>query len=394
MLLDFSERLNSWRRLLPYALLLSITVALYGPSLYYDFVWDDWYYIATNYRIQGLTLVQLKAVWTGNYLGHYAPIHHTFLALLYQWADTEPFGYHLGQLLLHAACLCLLYRLLARIESARIALLASLLFAVHPTNVETVAWVSETKSTLAFLFFLLSFWAFLRLRERGGWGQGVWCALFLVLSILAKINTVVAPAIFLLWDYRQRRSFDPKTIACLACFFLISAIMTGVHLLSFIGSPWIDRSAYYGGLGVHVMNLPLFIFFYLQMAMVPHPLSAWYVFPVSLDFSGSLAALWAALLALTGFLLRSNRGVQFWGLWFLVFLAPVLQIIPFGIWVADRYLYIPAIGLFVLASQFFFQLMDRWGRVWHRWSWEAAMGLILLVFAWRTTDRLRSGKTI
>ena len=353
-LLDFPERLVSWPKLLPYVLLLSVTLALYSPSLYYGFVWDDFVYIPLNYHIQGFTSLNLKAVWTGTYLGHYAPIHHTFLAFLYHFAGSEPFGYHLGQLVLQIVCVLLLYFLLERIESSRIALLASLLFAVHPTNVETVAWVSETKSTLAFLFFLLSFWAFLRQRERGGWGYGVWCAVFQILSLLAKINTVVAPAIFLLWDYRQRRSFDKKTIASLACFFLISIIMTGVHLVSFMESQGIDERAYFGGPGVHVMNLPLFIFFYIQMLIFPHPLSAWYMFPVAVHFSGTLAVEWAALLVLAWFLLRSNRQAQFWGLWFLVFLAPVLQIIPFGIWVADRYLYIPAIGLFVLGSGFFF----------------------------------------
>jgi len=403
MVLDFPERLNSWSRLLPYALLLCIAFALYAPSLYYEFVWDDFYYVSTNYRIQGLTEPQLKAIWTSTYLGHYAPVHHTFLALLYQIFGADPFGYHLAQLLLHAACVLLLYLVLARIESPRIALLASLLYSVHPTAVETVAWVAETKSTLAFLFFLLSFLAFLRLREKGGWSSGFLCAVFLALSLLAKINTVVAPAIFLLWDYRQRRPFDRKTIATLACFFLISALMTAAHMASFMGTDWAGESGYYGGLAVHLMNLPLFIFFYIQMTLVPHPLSAWYVFPVSLEFTWTLAVLWIALLALSGFLLRGSRRIQFWALWFLVFLAPVLQIIPFGIWVADRYLYIPIIGLFVLASGFFFKLPDpsgedrshkdrsaqyRPGPGWRRWAWEAAMCAVLVTLAWRTTARL------
>lgn len=398
MLFDSAARPHSWGKLLPCGLLLGIAFALYGPSLYYEFVWDDFYYVTTNYRIQGLTQPQLKAVWTATYLGHYAPVHHTFLALLYQIAGMNPFGYHLAQILLHAACVLLLYLILARIESPRIALLASLLYSVHPTAVETVAWVSETKSTLAFLFFLLSFLAFLRLRESGGWGFGVLCAVFLALSLLAKINTVVAPAIFLLWDYRQHRVFDRKIVASLACFFLISALMTAVHMASFMGTQWVGESGYYGGLGVHLMHLPLFIFFYLQMTLVPYPLSGWYTFPITLEFTWTLAALWMALLLLSGFLLRSNRRIQFWGLWFLVFLAPVLQIIPFGIWVADRYLYIPIIGLFVLASSCFFDLLDRSsqapsgqarsGQGWRRWGWEAAMCVVLATFAWRTAVRL------
>ena len=388
MVFDFVARPNSWDKLLPYGLLLSIAFALCAPALYYEFVWDDFYYVTTNYRVQGLTEAQLKAVWTQTYLGHYAPVHHTFLALLYQIVGAEPFGYHLAQLLLHLACVLLLYGVLARIESPRIALLASLLYSVHPTGVETVAWVSETKSTLALLFFLLSFVAFLRLRERESWGAGVLCALFLALSLLAKINTVVAPAIFLLWDYRQRRPFDRKTVASLACFFLISVLMAAVHMASFMGTQWVGESGYYGGLGVHLMNLPLFIFFYIQMTLVPHPLSAWYVFPVTLEFTAALAVLWIALMALSGFLLRSDRRIQFWGLWFLAFLAPVLQVIPFGIWVADRYLYVPIIGLCVLASGFCFHLLDRSRRDWHRWGLQAAACAVLVTFAWRTAARL------
>jgi Flp pilus assembly protein TadD len=165
--------------------------------------------------------------------------------------------------------------------------------------------------------------------------------------------------------------------------------MTAIHMASFMGTQWVGESGYYGGLGVHVMNLPLFIFWYLQMTLVPHPLSAWYTFPVTLEFTAALAGLWIALLALLAFLLRSSRRAQFWGLWFLVFLAPVLQIIPFGIWVADRYLYIPIIGLFVLASGFLFDLLDRSGRGWgRRWGWEAAICAVLATFAWRTAVRL------
>ena len=217
--------------------------------------------------------------------------------------------------------------------------------------------------------------------------------MFLAFSLLSKINTVVAPAIFLLWDYRQRRAFDRKTVASLACFFLISVLMTAVHMASFMGTEWVGDTGYYGGLAVHVMNLPLLIFFYIQMTLVPHPLSAWYVFPVTPEFTGMLAALWIALLALSGFLLRSSRRIQFWALWFLVFLAPVLQIIPFGIWVADRYLYIPIVGLFVLASSFFFDLLDRFGqdRLGHerlRWASEAVLCVVLVTLASRTTARL------
>src|SRR3989338_4058011 len=168
-LLDFPERAVSWQKLLPYVVLLSVTLALYGSTVYFNFVWDDGYYIGKNYRVQGLSLDHLRAIWTQSFMGHFAPMHLTTLAILHSLSGMEPFGYHLGQVLLHSACVGLLYVALCQMESPRIAFVTSLLFAVYPPNIETVAWVSETKSTLAFLFFLLSLLFFLRLLEHGGW---------------------------------------------------------------------------------------------------------------------------------------------------------------------------------------------------------------------------------
>ena len=387
-LLDFPERLDPWQRFLPYALLLIVTLALYGATLYFSFVWDDFFYIHRNDRVQGLSPLHLRMIWTSTFLGHYAPIHHTFLALLYSLSALEPFGYHLAQLVVHAGCVWLLYFLLQKLESPRIALLASLLFAVYPANIETIAWISESKSTLAFFFFLLSFWAFLRLRERERWGYGVWCGFFLVLSMLAKINTIVAPAIFLLSDYKQRLPFTKERVRSLVWFFLIAVIFAGVHLASFYRSQKELTGFYHGGLIVHLENMPRLVLYYIGMVIFPHPLSAVQTFEIYGGFSAAVGIAWIALLGLAWLLYRSNRSVQFWGLWFLIFLAPVLQLFPFEIWAADRYLYIPAVGGFVLASKGFFRVADRWTKLGQRVAWETAMGAILLAFAWHTHHHL------
>ena len=388
-ILGFSERLSPWHKFLPYALLLSITFALYAATLFFGFVWDDYVYIVENYRIQELSLSHLRAIWTGTHLGHYAPMHNTLLAILYRLSGLNPFGYHLAQLLLHAACAGLLYLVLTRIESPRIALLSVLLFVVHPANIETVAWVAETKSTLAFLFFLLSFLAFLRWQGNERWRDLGWGALFLVLSVLSKINTVVAPAIFLLYDYWRGVPFHRKRIASLAALFLISAIFVAVHLASFQGS----EGAAYGGLALHLQNLPFLVFFYLRMAIVPYPLSAWHLFRIYDHFTWVVGAGWIGLLGLLWMISRGNRRVQFWGLWFLIFLAPVLQIVPFPIWVAERYLYIPAIGAFVLASGVFFRVWDRLEGGWQRMGWEIAAGAVLLAYTGLTHAHLPVWKT-
>ncbi len=384
LLLDFPERLRGWQKILPYALLLSITFTLYSASLYFQFVWDDVAYVTKNYRIQGLDWVHVRAFWTGTYLGHYAPVQHSLLALLYSLFGIDPFGYHLAQLVLHGACVCLVYILLRKLESARIALLACLLFVVHPANVETVAWVSENKSTLAFFFFLLSFFCFIRMRERERWIDGVLAGLFLVLSVLAKINTVVAPAVFFLYDYKQGSSLKNWRWRSLLPFFAISGLFVLIHLRVAHGSVQSMDSEYYGGLAVHLMNLPLLLSFYLQMIVFPYSLSAWEMFPAQEHLTWLVVLGWAGLFALAGVLVRSNRRTQFWGLWIFVFLLPVLQIVPFPIWVADRYLYIPAIGGFVLIGTWFFRAWESVRRAWLRWALGFAMAAAILLLAWRT----------
>ena len=378
----------SWHPVLPYAALLTVTFLLYGTTIYFQFVWDDVVYVTQNYRVQGLSWAHLRAVWTETYLGHYAPVQHTFLAILHHFSGMDPFGYHLGQFLVHAACACLLYFVLTKVESRPVAFLASLLFAIHPANIETVAWVSETKSTLAFLFFLLSFWAFLRLRASNRWRDLIWCALFLILSLLAKINTVVAPAIFLLYEYREGFTLQIRRVASLLVLFLISAAMVVVHLFSFHGTEAVMESSYYGGLLVHLQNMPFLLFFYVRMVIFPHPLSAWQMFRIYDQFTWQVAAAWIGLLGTIWLFVRANRNVQFWGLWFLVFLGPVLQIIPFPIFVADRYLYIPAIGLFVLGARFFLQIWERLAQPSRQLAWGALLCAVLVGYAWHTHSHL------
>jgi protein O-mannosyl-transferase len=385
----FPERSESCQRfLLPYGILLSITFTLYSAALYFNFIWDDFYYINRDFRIQSLSWPYFSSVWSHTYLGHYAPVHNTFLALLFHFLGFQPLGYHLGQLLLHAACVSLVYLVLKKLESGRVALLASVLFAVHPTNIETVAWISETKSTLAFFFFLLSFRFYIRLREKDRWWDAVLVGLFLILSILSKINTVVAPAIFLLFDYREGILLQRSRWRSLGGYFLISAVFTAVHLASFHSSAERLESSYIGGFAAHVQNLPFLLWFYVRMAAVPYPLTAAQLIRTYNRFDWVVGAAWIALLASLWLLSRSNRRIQFWGLWFLVFLAPVLQIVPNTIWVADRYLYIPLMGAAVLCSQWFFSIADRLASAWRRMAWDLAMLAVIAVLAWETHHHL------
>jgi hypothetical protein len=132
------------------------------------------------------------------------------------------------------------------------------------------------------------------------------------------------------------------------------------------------------------MNVPLLLSFYAQMAVFPHPLSAWQMFPAQEQFNWLVALGWAGLVAMALLLLRASRRIQFWALWFVVSLLPVLQIIPFPIWVADRYLYVPLVGACVLLSQFSFWTWGRLRLSWPRWALEFAMLAVVVLLGQRT----------
>jgi hypothetical protein len=223
-----------------------------------------------------------------------------------------------------------------------------------------------------------------RFRDKEREQDGVSCGVFFVLSMLAKINTIVAPAIFLLYDYRQRLAPTRRRIASLAVGFLISALFVGIHLASFHGSEQVLESSYYGGPGTHLLNFPLLVMFYIRMTVFPYPLSAWQMFPAYGEFNAIVLLGWFGFFGILLLLFRASRTTQFWALWFLVFLAPVLQIVPFPIWVADRYLYIPAIGVFVLASRGWFTLYDRMVARWRKRVWEFAAVAVVVALGWQT----------
>ena len=385
---DFPAQLHrDWNWLL-YILLLAITVAIYGTSADFSFVWDDWYYIRDNPLIKEWSWDGLRLMWTSTHLGHYAPVTITALGFLRSIFGMEPWGFHVAQLVVHSACVVLVYLVLRKLESSRVAFLVALLFVIHPANIETIAWVSELKSTLAFMFFLLSFWFFIRLREKGNTLDGILAGIFLALSLLSKINTVVAPAIFLLYDYRQGASLKTLRWKSLAAFFLISGVMTWVHLRAFHGSSQALQADYYGGLGTHIFGIPSVLAFYLQMIVFPHPLAAWQMFPAPNEQVWVNVLGWFGLVAMAGLLYRSSRNIQFWALWIFVFLAPVLQLVPFGIWVADRYLYIPALGGFVLIAHGFFWLLEHTQRRAALAVLNGAMIAALLALSWRSADHL------
>ncbi|MHB8893715.1 MAG: tetratricopeptide repeat protein [Candidatus Geothermincolia bacterium] len=344
------------------ALLLGALVFIYRGVAGFDFVnLDDPDYVSGNRMVQGG--LNWSGVWWAFTAFHAANWHP--LTWLSHMADASLFGmnagaHHLSSLALHAAGALLLFQLLRALTGSfwRSAAVAAL-FAVHPAQVEAVAWVAERKTVLAALLGLLTVRTYLWHLARPATRSFAPVVVLFTLGLLAKPMLVVLPLILLLLDWwplgRLGRggmlagTARPLILekASLFALALLSVIVT-IAAQTLAGAV---ASLEFFPLPVRLGNALLSCVAYLGELFVPHDLSVFYRHP-----SGSLpwvrAGLAALVLAGVSFLAwRSRRRAPFlavgW-LWFLVTLLPVIGIVQVGSQArADRYLYLPLVGIFL-----------------------------------------------
>src|ERR1700737_1654355 len=192
----------------------ALTLLAYIPCLRGDFVnYDDPEYVSENAHVcRGLTGEGVAWAWTTTHAANWHPLTWLSLQLDAQlFGGAQPWGYHLTNIVLHAANALLLFRILRRLTGAiwRSAMVAAL-FALHPLHVESVAWIAERKDTLATLFGLLSLIAYVRYAAAPSSSRYAWTAITLALGLLAKPMLVTWPFVMLLLDYWPlRRLRDP-----------------------------------------------------------------------------------------------------------------------------------------------------------------------------------------
>src|SRR5881296_4156306 len=208
--------------LLP-VLIALVTVVPFLPTLDNQFVnWDDDDNLVENPQYRGLGWTPLRWMWTTSHIGHYAPLTWMTFGLDYVLWGMNPVGYHLTNLLLHAANAAVFYLVARRILGlalpgpaqrgtvglAASAAFAALLFAIHPLRVESVAWATERRDVLSGLFYLLTLLVYLRAGEQGERGRsGYWASVGLfVCALLSKSMAVSLPVVLLILDvYPLRR---------------------------------------------------------------------------------------------------------------------------------------------------------------------------------------------
>ncbi len=349
------------------ALLLVVTVfVLYIPALQSGFVnYDDPAYVtASAHVLQGLSASNVRWALTATVEANWHPLTWISHMADVQWFGTNPRGHHFVNVLLHAFNVVVLFFVLLRAtgQLRRSALVAAL-FAVHPLNVECVAWVAERKSLLSMLLLLLAVAAYGWYASKRRWERYALVVVLFALGLAAKPMIVTLPILLLLWDYWPlgRMACDSEASATRPRFVWL--IVEKLPLLVLAGaSCWITLYAQRSGgalgstellpLGWRIRNAIYSYAAYVGKGIWPARLAVFYPHP-----EASLA-IWKVLLAgmltvvVTGMAWRHRKACGYllsgW-LWYVAAMVPMIGVVQVGRQaMADRYAYLPFVGLFII----------------------------------------------
>lgn len=350
-------------------LLVFATVALYAPVHHHKFVnYDDPGYVTENPHIRtGLDLDVVKWAFTHSYDHNWHPLTWISHAIDIDLFDLDPAGHHDVNVLLHAINALLLFWILQRATGyAGRSFMVAALFALHPINVESVAWVAERKNVLSTLFFLLALGAYGWYAQQPKRGRYLLVALFYMLGLMAKPQVITLPFVLLLWDYWPlRRMFgteDRETaripaLAAKSLSQLVSeklplfAIAAGSALATIRAEHVAASERWPYTFAIRLENAILSYARYIGKAFWPSRLALMYLHPGFAIKTWQALAASLLLLAITAMVIvyRRHRYLPVGWLWFLGTLVPMIGIVQVSIQgMADRYAYQSFIGLFLM----------------------------------------------
>ena len=407
-------------------LLIVATLGVFWQVRSHDFLnYDDDVYVSENSQVQeGFTRKSVIWAFTSGYAYNWHPLTWLSHMLDCQLFGLNPGGHHLTNLMLHLANTLLLFLLLNRMTSSlyRSALVAAL-FALHPLHVESVAWVAERKDVLSTLFWMLTMWTYLLYVEHPRLGRYLLTLVVFTLGLMAKPMLVTLPCVLLLLDYwpldrlalRQpedsinsgaqkglssspQRSFLLRLFWEKVPFFVLAAVSSAVTFLVQQSSGAV-KSVESFPLSIRIANGLVSYVSYIYKMIWPQHLAVFY------PHQGSSLPMWLAgaagllLLGISVAVMRAGRRHPYlavgW-LWYLGTLVPVIGLVQVGLQeMADRYTYVPLIGLFIMIAWGIPELTRGWryGRVVLRMA-AGSLLAVLMVCTWMQLRHWRNNETL
>jgi Flp pilus assembly protein TadD len=378
-----------------YLLLAGAVLAVYGQVLHFDFVtYDDPDYVTANAHVQaGLTWAGIAWAFRASFAGNWFP-----LTWLSHMLDCTLFGmdagwHHFTNVWIHALSTLVWFAVLRRLTGARgRSALVAFVFALHPLHVESVAWVAERKDVLSGLFWVLTLWAYAAYTARPGPVRYGLTLFLFCLGLMAKPMLVTLPLVLLLldrWPLRRGTKILEK-----APFFAASAAVSVVTVLVHreVGA---TASLALIPPVVRLENSLVSYAAYFLQTLWPVDLAVFYPYPLgSLTVLATIAGIALAAVTAQAIRLFPRRPYLAIGwLWYVVTLLPVIGLIQVGAQArADRYTYIPMVGLAIALVWGVSDALERWPRM--QMAVGAALCLACLSVTWRQVGVWRDSMSL
>jgi len=362
--------------------IFAVVLTCYVQTVGYGFVTDDNGLLVANANVKSWDM--LGRIFTTGYWdaegvsrGLYRPLTILSFLVEYTFAGPRPYVYHLDNVLLHLLCAALVYLLLNDLfGKGRAAFYAALLFAAHPVHTEAVTWISGRSELLWSFFGLASILLFTRSKGSGGYPT-LSVAAYL-LALFSKEAAIVVPVMLAVWMLLfepprpgERRPLQLARrlwpyVAASAAF-----ISLRLYVIGAVG-PQPHQQALYGVSPYHrFLTMCRVLFEYIRLSVLPTGLGTDYLFPPTQTLLEPRVlltlALAAVLLVLAPRIIRSSKTSALAMAWFIMPLLPVSNIIPIGILMSDRAMYMPSLGACMLmgaalasADRIFGERAERW----------------------------------
>ncbi|MCX5903935.1 MAG: tetratricopeptide repeat protein [Proteobacteria bacterium] len=389
-------------------LCMGLGFVLYGNSLRNEFVFDDLPLIVDNPLIKEIGNVgQVLGLENGQPL--YRPVRYVSYMVDYALWGLNPAGYHVANIVYHGLSAFILYLVLMELVGSRAAAVAgAVLFLSHPVLTDSVTYISGRRDILVGLFYLLSFYWFVRYRKEPRGGYAVLTGIFFLLALGSKEMGITLPAMFLVYDftvqYGRSRGTEAGTAARVKAaaweavkrgwkIYVPIGMVAGYFFYSkiFVHYPSL-RSSYYGGSAAsNFATVVRIVCHYVKLVIFPVVLQADYshnAFALSESFMewrvAGAAVVVGSVLWLVVRSLARREWVFFGGMWFFITLVPVSQIFPHHELMAEHYLYLPLAGVMIAVSSL-------WGELWEKRRGLAAGVIIVAVVLYSARVIERNG---
>ncbi|MBU1743953.1 MAG: tetratricopeptide repeat protein [Proteobacteria bacterium] len=370
-------------------LALIVILPFYQASQFKFVIYDDSRYILGNKNIQtGFDRSSVSWAFTTLFASNWQPLTWLSLMLDYKMYGTGAGGYHVTNVLIHLVNTLLLFFIFARITGGlwKSGFVAAL-FAVHPLHVESVAWVMARKDVLSAMFWLLTMAAYAYYADNPSFRRYVWVFIAFGLGLMSKPMLVTLPFVLLLLDFWPLRRFQGGAIIAGRRLILekipLIALSAAISAITIYAQDLSGALTSFGDIGLseRMVNAVVSYGGYVAKMLLPVNLACFYPYPTS--FPISVVLLSGSFLGAACFFsfryIRTAPYLAMGWLWYLITLLPVSGIIQVGVQaMADRYTYIPLIGLFIAIAWGIPDLLK--GNPFYRYFIPVAAGTTILLF--------------